>query len=173
MPLKLPELLCPAGDENALRAAIDYGANAVYLGYKAFGARASAVNFDDEALQRAVCYAHLHHARVHVTVNTLVKPGELEGVHEALTAIDAAGADAVIVQDLGVAEMVRRDFPRLHLHASIEVNILFGQIPDMDAVGIQPTAVDFHTPDETLLIDQVQPFWDLLLAVLARKDTRS
>lgn len=121
MPLKLPELLCPAGDENALRAAIDYGANAVYLGYKAFGARASAVNFDDEVLQRAVCYAHLHHARVHVTVNTLVKPGELEGVHEALTAIDAAGADAVIVQDLGVAEMVRRDFPRLHLHASTQM----------------------------------------------------
>jgi len=65
------------------------------------------------------------------------------------------------------------EIQRLHLHASIEVNILFGQIPDMDAVGIQPTAVDFHTPDETLLIDQVQPFWDLLLAVLARKDTRS
>ena len=63
-----------------------------------------------------------------------------------------------------------KEIQRLHLHASIEVNILFGQIPDMDAVGIQPTAVDFHTPDETLLIDQVQPFWDLLLAVLARKE---
>jgi dipeptidase D len=57
-----------------------------------------------------------------------------------------------------------------HLHASIEVNILMGQIPDMDAVAIQPTAVDFHTPKETLFIDQVQPYWDLLLAVLAEKD---
>ena len=62
------------------------------------------------------------------------------------------------------------DIKILHLHASIEVNILFGQMPDLDAIGIQPTAVDFHTPDETLFIDQVQPFWDLLLAVLARKD---
>ncbi|MBR2937056.1 MAG: beta-Ala-His dipeptidase [Oscillospiraceae bacterium] len=62
------------------------------------------------------------------------------------------------------------DIKILHLHASIEVNILMEQIPDMDAVGIQPTAVDFHTPDETLFIDQVQPFWDLVLAVLAEKD---
>ncbi len=121
MPPYLPELLCPAGDEAALRAAIDCGANAVYLGYKAFGARASAVNFDDEALERAVRYAHLYHARVHVTVNTLVKPSELEGVHHALTAIQAAGADAVIVQDQGVAAMVRRDFPKLHLHASTQM----------------------------------------------------
>ena len=58
----------------------------------------------------------------------------------------------------------------LHLHASIEANVLIGQIPEMDAVGIQPTAVDFHTPKETLFIDQVQPFWDLLLAVLAQKE---
>lgn len=121
MPLHLPELLSPAGDENALRAAIDSGANAVYLGYKSFGARASAVNFDDEALRRAVEYAHLYHARVHVTVNTLVKPHELEGVRQALCAIDAAGADAVIVQDLGVARIVRDEFPRLQLHASTQM----------------------------------------------------
>ena len=121
MSSSLPELLCPAGDEAALRAAIDCGANAVYLGYKAFGARASAVNFDDEALERAVSYAHLYHARVHVTVNTLIKPSELSGVHQALSAIDAAGADAVIVQDQGVAAMVRRDFPRLQLHASTQM----------------------------------------------------
>ncbi len=121
MPLYLPELLCPAGDEAALHAAIDCGANAVYLGYKAFGARASAVNFDDEALERAVRYAHLHHARVHVTVNTLVKPSEMEGVHNALTAIANAGADAVIVQDQGVAAMVKRDLPSLQLHASTQM----------------------------------------------------
>lgn len=121
MPAYLPELLCPAGDEEALRAAVDCGANAVYLGYKAFGARASAVNFDEEALERAVRYAHLHHVRVHVTVNTLIKPAELEGVHQALSAIEGCGADAVIVQDLGVAAMVRRDHPRLHLHASTQM----------------------------------------------------
>ena len=120
-PPLLPELLCPAGDEAALRAAVDCGADAVYLGYRAFGARASAVNFDGEALERAVRYAHLYHARVHVTVNTLIKPGELEAVRAALREIAAAGADAVIVQDLGVAALVRREFPALALHASTQM----------------------------------------------------
>jgi dipeptidase D len=67
-------------------------------------------------------------------------------------------------------QLFGEDIQILHLHASIEANVLIGQIPDMDAVGIQPTAVDFHTPSEALLIDQVQPFWDLLLAVLAQKE---
>ena len=114
----VPELLCPAGSEEALHAAVDSGADAVYLGSKAFGARASAVNFDDETLARAVEYAHLHHARVHVTVNTLVKEKEFSGVRETLRAIAAARADAVIVQDLGVAALVRDEFPTLKLHAS-------------------------------------------------------
>ena len=121
MPLYLPELLCPAGNEEALRAAVDSGANAVYLGYTAYGARASAVNFDEGALARAVSYAHLYHARVYVTVNTLIKPGEMAGVRDALSVIDASGADAVIVQDLGVAALARRDFPRLRLHASTQM----------------------------------------------------
>ena len=84
MPLLLPELLCPAGDEAALRAAVDSGANAVYLGYRVFGARASATNFDAEALEAAVRYAHLYHVRVYVTVNTLVKPGEMQDLRAAL-----------------------------------------------------------------------------------------
>lgn len=121
MPPYLPELLCPAGSEDALRAAVDSGADAVYLGYTAYGARASAVNFDDDALERAVRYAHLYHTRVYVTVNTLIKPGEMAGVRDALSVIDASGADAVIVQDLGVAALARRDFPRLRLHASTQM----------------------------------------------------
>lgn len=120
---KLPELLCPAGDESALRAAVDCGANAVYLGYKAFGARASAMNFDGEALERAVRYAHLYRTRVHVTVNTLVKPDELDEVDEALRVIAQAGADAVIVQDLGVARLVCEKYPSLSLHASTQMAI--------------------------------------------------
>ena len=76
----IPELLCPAGEMAALRAAVDAGADAVYLGYRAFGARASAQNFDGEALGEAVRYAHLHHVRVYVTVNTLIKPDETEAV---------------------------------------------------------------------------------------------
>ena len=123
MPLLLPELLCPAGDEAALRAAVDCGANAVYLGYRAFGARASAVNFDGEALEAAVRYAHLYHVRVHVTVNTLVKPGEIQDLRAALGEIAASGADAVIVQDLGVAALVRQEFPSLAMHASTQMAI--------------------------------------------------
>ncbi|MBO5502560.1 MAG: U32 family peptidase, partial [Clostridia bacterium] len=107
----------------ALKAAVDCGANAVYLGYKAFGARASAVNFDAETLSEAVSYAHLYHARIHVTVNTLIKENELEAVREALATIRDCGADAVIVQDLGVAAMVRDEFPELALHASTQMGL--------------------------------------------------
>lgn len=123
MPLLLPELLCPAGDEAALRAAVDSGANAVYLGYRAFGARASATNFDAEALEAAVRYAHLYHARVYVTMNTLVKPDEMQDLRAALGEIASTGADAAIVQDLGVADLVRREFPALALHASTQMAI--------------------------------------------------
>lgn len=123
MPLLLPELLCPAGDEAALRAAVDSGANAVYLGYRAFGARASATNFDAEALEAAVRYAHLYHVRVYVTVNTLVKPDEMQDLRAALGEIASTGADAAIVQDLGVADLVRREFPALALHASTQMAI--------------------------------------------------
>ena len=119
----LPELLCPAGDLSALKAAVDCGANAVYLGYKAFGARASAVNFDAETLSEAVSYAHLYHTRVHVTVNTLIKEKEFSAVRDALKTIRSCGADAVIVQDLGVAAVVRDGFPDLALHASTQMGL--------------------------------------------------
>ncbi len=117
----VPELLCPAGDEDALRAAVDCGADAVYLGLGAFSARASAANFEPEALERAVRYAHLYHARVHVTLNTLVRQDELPAVCKALEDVRRAGVDAVIVQDLGVAALARRLCPGLALHASTQM----------------------------------------------------
>ena len=115
------ELLAPAGDETALRAAVCAGANAVYLGYAQFGARASAANFGAEALEKAIAYAHLYHVRVYVTVNTLVKPQEMPAVFDALGVIAACRADAVIVQDLGVARMAREAYPTLALHASTQM----------------------------------------------------
>ncbi len=117
----IPELLSPAGSAEALRAAVCEGANAVYLGYQRFGARAEAVNFDDEALERAVAYTHLHHVRVHVTVNTLLKPAEVEQVYEALRVIALCKTDAIIVQDLAVARLARECFPTLTLHASTQM----------------------------------------------------
>lgn len=120
---KTMELLAPAGDEASLRAAVCAGANAVYLGFSRFGARASAANFDAEMLEKAVAYAHLYHVRIHVTVNTLVKPQETADVLETLGVIYACGADAVIVQDLGVAHMARAVYPSLELHASTQMAI--------------------------------------------------
>ncbi len=117
----LPELLAPAGGQEALQAAVCAGADAVYLGFSAFSARASAANFDGEQLARAVQYAHFHQVRVHVTVNTLVKEGELEAVYAALGTIAQARADAVIVQDLGVAALAKEYFPTLDLHASTQM----------------------------------------------------
>ncbi len=115
--------MAPAGDEAALRAAVCAGADAVYLGFRAFGARASAANFGEEELARAVEYAHLHQVRVHVTVNTLVKEREMETLYRALETIARAQADAVIVQDLGVASLVKGNFPTLALHASTQMAI--------------------------------------------------
>ncbi len=118
-----PELLAPAGDETALQAAVRAGADAVYLGFRSFGARAAAVNFDGEGLARAVEYAHTYHVRVYVTMNTLVKERELPEVEKALETIAMARADAVIVQDVGVAALARRHFPTLALHASTQMGI--------------------------------------------------
>lgn len=117
----IPELLSPAGSADALRAAVCEGADAVYLGYQRFGARADAPNFDDESLARAVQYAHLHRVRVHVTLNTLLKPDELPQMYEALRAVALCKADAIIVQDLAVARLARECFPSLTLHASTQM----------------------------------------------------
>lgn len=117
------ELLAPAGDEAALRAAVCAGADAVYLGYARFGARAAAANFDGDALQKAVAYAHLYHVRVYVTLNTLVKQAELGELFAALAAVAQSGADAAIVQDMGVLRLAREAFPGLPLHASTQMGI--------------------------------------------------
>ncbi len=119
--IHIPELLCPVGEFDALRAAVCSGADAVYLGTSTFGARASAVNFDESTLIKAVNYAHLHHVRVYVTVNTLIKPSEMPSLLQTLDVIRDAHADAVIVQDLGVAAIARDQYPSLALHASTQM----------------------------------------------------
>ena len=92
-------------------------------GFRAFSARASAANFDGEALARAVEYAHFHHVRVHVTVNTLVKEGELEAVYAALETIAHARADAIIVQDLGVVQLCRQIATGVPIHGSTQMTV--------------------------------------------------
>lgn len=119
------ELLAPAGDLDAAYAAFHHGADAVYLGLQRFSARAEAANFSPEDLGEIVGYAHAVTPRrsVFVAFNTLVEDHELDEAIETLALMEATGVDAVIVQDLGVARLVRSYFPRLELHASTQLAI--------------------------------------------------
>ncbi|MBR5910021.1 MAG: U32 family peptidase, partial [Schwartzia sp.] len=117
------ELLAPAGSREALAAAVENGADAVYLAGNRFGARAYAENFDEEALREAIRYAHLRGVAVHVTVKTAVDDTELSGLADYLRFLEEAGADAVLVQDLGVARLVREVAPGLPLHASTQMTV--------------------------------------------------
>jgi len=117
------ELLSPAGSFEALQAAVNSGADAVYLGYTAFSARAGAGNFNQEELRRAVGLCHLHHVRVHVTVNILLKEFEMPQVREVLSLLSDCRVDAVIVQDLGVARVLREEYPQLPVHASTQMSL--------------------------------------------------
>ncbi len=118
----MTELLAPAGDERALRAALAAGADAVYFGLERWSARAFAGNFAGAAAVRAVETAHRHGARAHLAVNTLLKDDEVEPAVAALEAPYLAGLDAVIVSDLSFATTVRERFPGVELHASTQLN---------------------------------------------------
>lgn len=119
----LPELLAPAGSPEALYAAVAAGADAVYLGGKAFGARAYAKNFDADALADAVRYAHLHGVRVYVTVNVLIYDREREDALAYCAELYRMGVDAVIITDIGLIREVRERIPDLELHASTQMSL--------------------------------------------------
>lgn len=117
------ELLAPAGSFEALKAAVESGANAIYLSGKMFGARAYAANFDEIGLKEAIEFAHLRNVKVHVTVNTLVDNTEIPALAEYLRFLYEAGADAVLVQDLGAAKLAHEIVPDLPLHASTQMTV--------------------------------------------------
>ena len=117
------ELLAPAGSREALVAAVENGANAIYLAGNAFGARAYASNFDREALREAIHFAHLRKVAIHVTVNTIVADEEMGPLRDYLRFLYEAGADAVLVQDLGVARVAHETVPNLPLHASTQMSV--------------------------------------------------
>ncbi|MCM1183143.1 MAG: U32 family peptidase [Roseburia sp.] len=120
---KKVELLAPAGDFSCFQAAINAGADAVYLGGTRFGARAYAGNFTEEELAEALRIAHLFGRRIYLTVNTLVKEKELSALIPYVRPLYEAGLDGVIVQDFGVARLLRESFPELPLHASTQMTI--------------------------------------------------
>lgn len=117
------ELLAPAGSWEALVAAVQNGADAVYLAGKAFGARYYAANFDKEELQAAVKYAHTRGVKIYVTVNTLIADCELEDAGHYINFLYEIGVDAIIVQDLGIVKLVQDLFPDLEMHASTQMTI--------------------------------------------------
>lgn len=118
------ELLAPAGTFEALRAAVNAGADAVYLGGSAFGARAYAGNFDENELLEAIDYVHARDKKLYLTVNTLLKENELENeLYGYLIPYYKAGLDAVIVQDWGVFDFIRSVFPGLNIHASTQMTV--------------------------------------------------
>lgn len=117
------ELLAPVGSKEALVAAVESGANAVYLGGKMFGARHYAPNFSDEELAGAVQFAHLRNVLVFVTVNTLLDDSEIPLLIDYVRHLYTSGVDAIIVQDLGVAAIARQVAPKLPLHASTQMTV--------------------------------------------------
>ena len=117
------ELLSPAGNREALVAAIACGADAIYLGYTAFGARSYAGNFDADGLRDAVAYAHERGKKIYVTVNTLIKQCEIDDLCDVLDLLSEVGADAVLVQDMGAVRIIQQRYPKLVLHASTQMTI--------------------------------------------------
>ena len=121
--MKKVELLAPAGNYDALLGAVNAGADAVYLGGEQYGARAYADNFSRDEIISGIRLAHIYHKKIYLTINTLVKERELEGLYDFLLPFYEAGLDGVIIQDLGVLAYVKRYFPGLELHASTQMTL--------------------------------------------------
>ncbi len=119
--MRIPELLAPVGSMDHLKTAVNAGASSVYLSGKKYGARKYAENFTLEEIRKAADICHLHNVKVYVTVNTLIKQDELEEVLNYLNELYAIGVDAVIVQDLGLIELINRHIPNLKIHASTQM----------------------------------------------------
>ena len=116
------ELLAPAGTYEAFLAAVENGANAVYMGGKLFNARANASNFDIDELKKIVEYAHLRKVKIHITMNTLLDDSEVSDALDFAYEIYKIGVDAVIVQDIGLAKVLHEHIPNLELHASTQLS---------------------------------------------------
>ena len=117
------EILAPVGNEEMLRAAVFSGADAVYLGFSGFNARTSANNFNADTLKDAVTFCHARGVAVHVALNTTVYGGELPALEQAIRAVAASGADAVICQDLAVATLIGKIAPQLPRHGSTQMSV--------------------------------------------------
>ena len=121
--MKKCELLVPAGGSAQLIAAVENGADAVYLGGKAFNARIHAGNFDDEEMKEAVDFAHKRGVKVYVTMNTLIADEEMQEALDYAAFLYETGVDALIVQDLGLTMLLRQQLPDFELHLSTQGSV--------------------------------------------------
>ncbi|MGN0817884.1 MAG: peptidase U32 family protein, partial [Candidatus Coproplasma sp.] len=124
------EILAPAGDEESAYAAINAGADAIYLGLTAFSARSSAKNFDLSSLEKLISYAHALGVKIYVAMNTLVKDGEVESFINGAISAHNAGADAIIIQDIFLGKYLKQTYPQIVLHLSTQagVNNVYGAL---------------------------------------------
>lgn len=119
----MTELLAPAGNMEALKAAISNGCDAVYLGMQKFGARAYSSNFDLESLKEAVAYAHLRNVKIYVAMNTIVFENEVEEMKEQIHELNNIGVDGIIVQDLAAFDYIVNNFLDMEAHCSTQMGI--------------------------------------------------
>ena len=153
--MKKPELLAPVGNIDSLKAAVNAGCDAVYLSGKLYGARSYAGNFDDEELISAIKYCHLYGVKVYVTINTLIYDAEVEGFIKYVDFLHKNGVDAVIIQDLGMFDLLHKLYPNLELHASTQMHIhnLSGT-KFMEEMGASRVVLARETPIE--LINEIK-----------------
>ena len=119
----MTELLAPAGNIEAFKAAISNGCDAIYLGMQKFGARAYSSNFDVDSLTECIKYAHLRDVKVYVTVNTIIFEDEYEEMKQMLHQLNEIGVDGVIVQDLAVLDYIANNFVDMEAHCSTQMGI--------------------------------------------------
>lgn len=151
----MPELLAPVGNMECLIAAINAGCDAVYLSGRNFGARSFAGNFSKEELELAINMCHLYGVKVYITVNTLIYDNEVERFIDYIDYIHKLGCDAVIMQDIGMIDLVRKTYPNLEIHASTQANIhnLEG-VKLCEELGIKRVVLARETPIE--LVEEIK-----------------
>lgn len=152
--IRMPELLAPVGGWPHLTAAVNNGADAVYMGGTLFNARIYADNFTEEDIPEAIKYAHLHNVKVYITLNTLLKDSELRRALEYANYLYEIGADAIIVQDMGLARLIRKYLPEFPLHLSTQ-----GTVYNTHALYTAKTlGFSRIVPARELTLDEIREF---------------
>ena len=135
---KVVELLAPAGNISSFKAAINAGADAIYMGFGKYNARAMAQNFTLDEYIKCLDYAHIRGVKVYLTLNTLVEDSDIKEILEMLLKLYEYGLDAVILQDIGLANIIHKVFPDLHMHASTQMSVYsLEQVKFLEEIGFK------------------------------------